>query len=78
MYKERKGTIIVVLAETKKFASHTMTKFFLRIEITSPSYYFGFLTNYKETIHNLKKRSGWENSLFLENEEMSRRGIDIL
>ncbi|MEC0392935.1 hypothetical protein [Bacillus subtilis] len=55
MYKERKGTIIVVLAETKKFASHTMTKFFLRIEITSPSYYFGFLTNYKETIHNLKE-----------------------
>ncbi|AEP88014.1 hypothetical protein Bateq7PJ16_3441 [Bacillus subtilis] len=32
-----------------------MTKFFLRIEITSPSYYFGFLTNYKETIHNLKE-----------------------
>ncbi|EXF55455.1 hypothetical protein Y647_05020 [Bacillus subtilis QH-1] len=47
--------MIVVLAETKKFASHTMTKFFLRIEITSPSYYFGFLTNYKETIHNLKE-----------------------
>ncbi|AMA53659.1 MULTISPECIES: hypothetical protein [Bacillus] len=55
MYKERKGTIIVVLADTKKFASHTMTKFFLRIEITSPSYYFGFLTNYKETIHDLKE-----------------------
>ena len=55
MYKERKGTIIVVLAETKKFASHTMTKFFLRIEITSPSYYLGFINIYKETIQNLKE-----------------------
>ncbi|WP_413287400.1 hypothetical protein [Bacillus mojavensis] len=55
MYKERKGMIIVVLADTKKFASHTMTKFFLRIDITSPSYYFGLLTNYKETVHHLKE-----------------------
>ena len=55
MYKERKGTIIVVLAETKKFASHTMTKFFLRIEIKSPFFFFGYLNIYKETIQNLKQ-----------------------
>ncbi|MDK2600090.1 hypothetical protein QO179_17860 [Bacillus stercoris] len=78
MYKERKGTIIVVLAETKKFASHTMTKFFLRVEITSPSYYFGFLTNYKETIHNLKETKRLGKFIIFRNEEMSRRGIDIL
>ncbi|EIM10649.1 hypothetical protein UY9_11302 [Bacillus atrophaeus C89] len=56
IYKERKGTIIVVLADTKKFASQMIKKFFLRTEIPSPSYYFGYLNNYKETVIDLKER----------------------